>query len=249
MVQLGLENTDRKHYTSKSWVISSRWWFLWFYIYLFACLFWCRPFLSFFLFLSFFSFIFISWRRTTLQYCSGFCHTLTWISHGFTFFFFISKSSQVALVVKKLPANARFRFDPRFGEISWRRKWQLTVVFLPWEPHGQRSLAGYGPWGLKESDTILQLGRHTQIIPKVFIEFVTILLLFYVLVFWLQGTWGFSFLTRDPSIGRWIPNHWTVWEDPLWFWKSICLLTLYDTIKTQSSLKRQKSYGNLHYHV
>ena len=32
----------------------------------------------------FFSFIFISWRLITLQYCSGFCHTLTWISHGFT---------------------------------------------------------------------------------------------------------------------------------------------------------------------
>ena len=25
----------------------------------------------------FFSFIFISWRLITLQYCSGFCHTLT----------------------------------------------------------------------------------------------------------------------------------------------------------------------------
>ena len=32
----------------------------------------------------FFSFIFISWRLITLQYSSGFCHTLTWISHGFT---------------------------------------------------------------------------------------------------------------------------------------------------------------------
>ena len=32
----------------------------------------------------FFSFIFISWRLITLQYCSGFCHTLTWISHGVT---------------------------------------------------------------------------------------------------------------------------------------------------------------------
>ena len=32
----------------------------------------------------FFSFIFISWRLITLQYCSGFCHILTWISHGFT---------------------------------------------------------------------------------------------------------------------------------------------------------------------
>ena len=33
------------------------------------------------LFFFFFSFIFISWRLITLQYCSGFCHTLTWISH------------------------------------------------------------------------------------------------------------------------------------------------------------------------
>ena len=32
----------------------------------------------------FFSFIFISWKLITLQYCSGFCHTLTWISQGFT---------------------------------------------------------------------------------------------------------------------------------------------------------------------
>ena len=37
------------------------------------------------IFFSFFSlFIFISWRLITLQYCSGFCHTLTWLSHGFT---------------------------------------------------------------------------------------------------------------------------------------------------------------------
>ena len=32
----------------------------------------------------FFVFVFISWRLITLQYCSGFCHTLTWVSHGFT---------------------------------------------------------------------------------------------------------------------------------------------------------------------
>ena len=35
-------------------------------------------------FFFFFPFIFISCRLITLQYCSGFCHTLTWISHGFT---------------------------------------------------------------------------------------------------------------------------------------------------------------------
>ena len=29
-----------------------------------------------------------------------------------------------------------------------------TPVFLPGESHGQRSLAGYSPWGCKESDII-----------------------------------------------------------------------------------------------
>ena len=32
----------------------------------------------------FFPFIFIRCRLINLLYCSGFCHTLTWISHGFT---------------------------------------------------------------------------------------------------------------------------------------------------------------------
>ena len=36
----------------------------------------------YFLFIYFFPFTSISWRLITLQYCSGFCHTLTWISHG-----------------------------------------------------------------------------------------------------------------------------------------------------------------------
>ena len=35
-------------------------------------------------------------------------------------------------------------------EDPWRRKWQPTLVFLPGESHGQRSLT----WGHRESDTI-----------------------------------------------------------------------------------------------
>ena len=38
-----------------------------------------------FRFLKFiYSFISISWSLITSQHCSGFCHTLTWISHGVT---------------------------------------------------------------------------------------------------------------------------------------------------------------------
>ena len=54
---------------------------------------------------------------------------------------------------KHLPPMQRPRFDPWVGKIPWRRKWQLTPVFLPGEFHGQKGLAGYSPWGRKESDT------------------------------------------------------------------------------------------------
>ena len=33
-------------------------------------------------------------------------------------------------------------------------------MFLPVESRGQRSLAGYSPWGRKESDTTEQLSTH-----------------------------------------------------------------------------------------
>ena len=41
----------------------------------------------------------------------------------------------------------RCGFDPWVGKILWRRKWQPIPGFLPGEFHGQRSLAGYSPWG------------------------------------------------------------------------------------------------------
>ena len=51
-------------------------------------------------------------------------------------------------------------FDPWVWKIPWRRKWQPTPVFLPGESHGQRSLAGYSPWGRKESDTTERLQNN-----------------------------------------------------------------------------------------
>ena len=47
--------------------------------------------------LKFFFLIFISWRLITLQYCSGFCHTLTWISHGSTYVLHPDPSSHLPL--------------------------------------------------------------------------------------------------------------------------------------------------------
>ena len=51
----------------------------------------------------------------------------------------------------------RHRLDPWVRKNPWRRAWQPAPIFLPGESHGQRSLAGYRPWGRKESDTTKQL--------------------------------------------------------------------------------------------
>ena len=61
-------------------------------------------------------------------------------------------------MVKNLPASVGDEnpndpgFDPWVGKIPWRRTWQPTPVSLPGESHGQRSLAGYSPWGRTQSD-------------------------------------------------------------------------------------------------
>ena len=45
----------------------------------------------------------------------------------------------------------RHGFDPWVGKIPRSRQWQPTPVFLPGKSHGQRSLAGYSPWGCKRA--------------------------------------------------------------------------------------------------
>ena len=50
---------------------------------------------------------------------------------------------------------------PWVRKIPWRREWQPIPVFLPGESYGQRSQAGYSPWGHKESDMTERL-IHTH---------------------------------------------------------------------------------------
>ena len=52
-------------------------------------------------------------------------------------------------------------FDPWVREIPWRRKWQLTPVFLSGKFHGQRSMVSYSPWSYQEPDTTSNW-THTQ---------------------------------------------------------------------------------------
>ena len=58
--------------------------------------------------------------------------------------------------------SRRHMFNPWAWKISWRRKWQLTPVFLPEKSYGQRSLAVTVHGVNKESDTTEQLIKHTH---------------------------------------------------------------------------------------
>ena len=64
--------------------------------------------------------------------------------------FFPKWASQVAqwkIICLQCRRCKRRGFSPWIGKIPWSRKWQQALVRLPGESHGQRSLAGYSPWG------------------------------------------------------------------------------------------------------
>ena len=55
-------------------------------------------------------------------------------------------------LVKNMPGNTGdVSSFPEPGKTPWRRAWQPTPVFLLGEPHGQRSLVGYGLWDHKRA--------------------------------------------------------------------------------------------------
>ena len=48
---------------------------------------------------------------------------------------------------KESACNAGDQNQSPSWEDPWRREWQRTPIVLPGKFHGQRSLAGYSPWG------------------------------------------------------------------------------------------------------
>ena len=107
----------------------------------------------------------ISWGQVSFKALSN-LWLLTALQHLFYGF-------PAGSVVENPPAMQgtfrRHRFDPWVGKIPWRRKWQLTPVFLPGESHGQRSLASYSPWSQKELDITEQLSNNNSACFKVWI--------------------------------------------------------------------------------
>ena len=47
-------------------------------------------------------------------------------------------------------------------KIPWVRKWLPTPVFLPGKSQGQKTLAGYSPWGHRDWDTTQHAHTHKR---------------------------------------------------------------------------------------
>ena len=56
--------------------------------------------------------------------------------------------------VKNLPAGQETQVQSLAQEDPLEKEMATAPVSLPEKPHGQRNLAGYSPWGHKESDMI-----------------------------------------------------------------------------------------------
>ena len=73
------------------------------------------------------------------------------------------------IVVKNPPAMQEMQetqVQSPGQEDPWSRKWQPTPVSSPGKFHERRSLAGCGPWGLKESD----MTKHTRVYATYYIQ-------------------------------------------------------------------------------
>ena len=92
-------------------------------------------------------------------YHSTFPNRVSWLLY--------SSSPQVWLRWQRIHLQCgRPRFNPWVRKSPWRRKLQPTIAFLPGKFHGQRSVAGYSPWGRKELDmtkrlTVLKITAKT----------------------------------------------------------------------------------------
>ena len=66
------------------------------------------------------------------------------------------------------------------------REWLTPPVFFPGEFHGQRSLAGYSPWGHRELDTIGTTHTHTRKYSVIKHSFYGCIAPISLTVFWLR---------------------------------------------------------------
>ena len=136
---------------------------------------------------------------SSLIVLAGYCFLvfLRWISEQ------RRKSFRLCTKVLCFSSGAVIKNPPAMREmLVWSLGWDdpleeemaTTPVFLPGESHGQRSLAGYSPWGCKESNTTKLLNNSCTQVS---------LVLTVVLEKSLRGTWRPQFHSAWYSLTVW----------------------------------------------
>ena len=64
-------------------------------------------------------------------------------------------------MLKNLPAMQETQVRSLGQEDPLEEEMTTTLVFLPGKSHGQKSLAGYSPWGHRELDVTEHAHTHT----------------------------------------------------------------------------------------
>ena len=116
----------------------------------------------FLLSLSLTFFLICSWISVMkhFQCLSPHNYLIDWIFYILNFVIALKYLPLAAQLVRNGPAMQETRVQSLGREDSLEKKMATTPVFLPGESHGQRSLAGYSPWGCKELDTTQWLNYH-----------------------------------------------------------------------------------------
>ena len=92
----------------------------------------------------------------------------------------------------------KLRFSPLVRKIPQSRKWQPTPIFLPGKFHGQRSLAGYSPWGCRVKHDWVTKWARTYAIQQG--------LVVYPLSVWLFASADLKFLIYPSLFLLWWPE-------------------------------------------
>ena len=108
----------------------------------------------------------------------------------------------MAQQVKNWPAIQE-TWEMHVQSLGWKdpleKEWQPTPVFLPGKSHGQRSLAGYSPWGHKELDTTEHMHTHIACIKSFFLFIVELYSMVWVcnclFVHPLKDIWDISYFS------------------------------------------------------
>ena len=141
--------------------------------------------------LSFFPLFFISWRLITLQYCSGFCHTLTWISLGFTCVLHPEPPSHLPPHPIPLghPSAAALSTLSHVSNLGWRSVSHLIIYMfqcyslrsshLTFSHRVQKSVLY-----ICVSFSVLHIGLS---LPSFWIPYICISILYWCLSFWLTS--------------------------------------------------------------